>query len=1141
MKHTQFCLVLIFMVQLLMAQKPELRFPLHTSKGFSSLEFSADGKKILAATDTDVRIWDLASGLMVQSAILGKGVIGAEYIPMHSGIIIHYTKAVYDLLFHWDGKSKEIKKEGNEGWFGFSASGKRGYFRLYSGLRTWDQQMSSFSNLNIDIEYNSLYPSPIDDNEIFMIENNYQNATGSTDSAQITLLTVEPANRAPVTKARGIIKEIFWVKNKQEALVQIETKVGNQAIQTFQLLNYTNGQWGQKIAAIETAEISTVHISAEGSKAYILTGEWQQFLLDFNQKQTIQQISPAPASKPDFEIPASFWEKAFQYTHDGQLLGILPVSRKKAAVWNLWTRKKLWDLNFRIEEKEGFFDPSEQLTFSPDGQRLLHGDKNGQIHLLDSWTGALVQEFTSGTMHQISNLGFGEDNQLDLLTADTATWQFDLNTLTFAKLSRSEVFHTPLKQLKSLYYNPEETFSKDSSWYADWRNDPEIPNPTGLIIKENSSAKVIDIPEANASSMTTAASFSPDNSLVIMGTQDNIIRVARTADGAIQHTFHGHQADILALAISKDNRVAASVSKDQSEIKLWDLKKGVELASVFLFGQQDYAIISPNGIFDASPGTMRDLYFVVGDEIIDLEQLKELYWVPNLLKKLLAGKSPREIRDVKDNALDEFYPLTTAQIDKDQLLINIEKRKGGLGPLHLYINGTLVNKNLNRRQENQLEIPLERYAKHFYTQRPNSISLQSFNKREWMKSRPIKLPPYTPSFPIERDHKLAHLYAIVVGTSEYEGEALDLSYAGKDAVSIHKALTIAGKELFKDRTDIRLLTTDAAPDADLPTKTNIQKAIEEITAKAEPIDLVLIYFAGHGKAIEEKNNKSQFFYLTQSMRSFRQLENPQARNLDAISQEELTDWLSEMAAKKRVLILDACNSGELVNSLVKDRDFTESQLVALDKMKDRTGMYILAGSAADRESFEASPFGQGLLTFSLLQGMKELAIKDPNDEVDILQLLIHAENQVPQLAKTLGVIQKPRMYNQDGLSSFPIGIVKDPATIPVAEVKPVLIQPLLLKEGELEDPLALMPKLEEHIRKVIRRGSNHSFQNIRHSAGGYSIRGTYTVKGSEVIVKGYLSKGGKRIEGSDFQVEGKKNELAGVMTLVFEQAERFIQ
>lgn len=581
-------------------------------------------------------------------------------------------------------------------------------------------------------------------------------------------------------------------------------------------------------------------------------------------------------------------------------------------------------------------------------------------------------------------------------------------------------------------------------------------------------------------------------------------------------------------------------TKDKTSISLLQKGDGKEVAKLLFFGNREWVVATPSGLFDGSDAGKNALHFANGLEIIPLESYEARYWVPGLLGKLLSGLSAKEIRDVSALNLDELYPMIKAKIEHDHLIIDIQERSGGLGELNLYINGNMVNRNINRTKKRHLEIPLQSYSKHFYTQRPNTINIQAFNEGEWMKSRPVELPPYTPSFPIRRDHKLAHFYGIVVGTSDYDGDQLDLAYAGKDAVSMHQALSIAAKELFQDRIDIRLFTTDDVTKAGEPNKTTIKKALDEITTQAEPIDLVLVYFAGHGKVQADASDKPRFYYLTQSMNSFGQLEDPQARRLDAISQEELTDWLSEIGAKKKVMVLDACNSGQLVDALVQDRAFSESQLMALDRMKDRTGMYILAGSAADRKSYEATPFGQGLLTYSLLQGMQEISARDQNKEVDILQLLTHAENQVPTLANSVGVTQNPKMYNQQGLSSFPIGIVKDPAAIPVSAVKPLLIQPLFINQGGLEDPLDLVTEMEALCRELTRKENFFTFQSIRQSKQGYAIRGIYSLEADKVIVNGYLSKGGKRMERSDFQVQGVKQDLRTLVNLIFQEVELLI-
>jgi len=75
------------------------------------------------------------------------------------------------------------------------------------------------------------------------------------------------------------------------------------------------------------------------------------------------------------------------------------------------------------------------------------------------------------------------------------------------------------------------------------------------------------------------------------------------------------------------------------------------------------------------------------------------------------------------------------------------------------------------------------------------------------------------------------------------------------------------------------------------------------------------------------------------------------------------------------MILDACASGRVVEDLLAERNVSPEQIRALDRMKDRTGMFVLAGSAADKVTYEAGQFGQGLLTYSLLLGMRGAVLK----------------------------------------------------------------------------------------------------------------------------------------------------------------------
>ena len=84
-------------------------------------------------------------------------------------------------------------------------------------------------------------------------------------------------------------------------------------------------------------------------------------------------------------------------------------------------------------------------------------------------------------------------------------------------------------------------------------------------------------------------------------------------------------------------------------------------------------------------------------------------------------------------------------------------------------------------------------------------------------------------------------------------------------------------------------------------------------------------------------------------------------------------------------------------------------------MKDRLGLWILAGCAADAVSYESSRYGEGVLTYSLLQGMKldwqkvlrRDALSELPEYLDISMLFNYAANEVPKLAEGIGGIQRP--------------------------------------------------------------------------------------------------------------------------------------
>ena len=226
-----------------------------------------------------------------------------------------------------------------------------------------------------------------------------------------------------------------------------------------------------------------------------------------------------------------------------------------------------------------------------------------------------------------------------------------------------------------------------------------------------------------------------------------------------------------------------------------------------------------------------------------------------------------------------------------------------------------------------------------------------------------------------------------MGTSTFSGPDLpDLMFPAKDAESFATGIRLGAERLYgKDKVWIRVLTTnfkagDPKIGGGLPTKQNIRAAFDEVHKMARPEDTLVVYLSGHGAM--SSTDRDLYYYLTMDARTFDIERDPALNNVSTVSSQELLEWLREPVKTmplKQVVILDTCAAGGASNDLVKlaeRRDISPDQRRAIELLKDATGTFILMGSAADSVSYEASRYGEGLLTYALLQGMRGESLDD---------------------------------------------------------------------------------------------------------------------------------------------------------------------
>ncbi|MEO6037688.1 MAG: caspase family protein, partial [Saprospiraceae bacterium] len=529
-----------------------------------------------------------------------------------------------------------------------------------------------------------------------------------------------------------------------------------------------------------------------------------------------------------------------------------------------------------MQSFKGHFYYVNSVAFSPDGKYVLTGSSDTTARLWDL-KGKEIHVF-KGHTKEIMSVAFSPACPDDPIGGKyILTGSFD-NTAKLWDLNGHEIqsFIGHTNYVSSVAFSPDGKYILTSS----------MDNTAKLWDLKGTEIKTFKV---NGIYFGTVA-FSPDGKYILAGFSDTEEKVKLwDLKGREVQSFVGHVNFINSVAFSSNGKYVLTGSDDNTT-KIWNKDTGKELATLLSVDSIDWVVTTPSGLFDASPGAMKLMYYVQGLEVIELEQLKERYYEPGLLAKI-TGFDKSELRNVAAFDKVALYPEIKAVITKDQLHIALTERTGGLGKLSLFINNKEVKEDINPQRLKALNIDLITFAKYYRADTDNTIGLRAYNKEGWLKSQAYELPYRLTTLPGNKT--IPHLYAIVVGTANYAGDRLDLRFPDLDADAMAKAFQSTGSALFGiDHTSVRMLCT--AGSGDVSSKTNIQKAFTDLAAKATPDDILVVYFSGHGLAYGDAE-KAQFYYLTKDIGN-EDLSDPVVRNSYTISSDEFTKWLTAIPA-----------------------------------------------------------------------------------------------------------------------------------------------------------------------------------------------------------------------------------------------------
>jgi hypothetical protein len=424
---------------------------------------------------------------------------------------------------------------------------------------------------------------------------------------------------------------------------------------------------------------------------------------------------------------------------------------------------------------------------------------------------------------------------------------------------------------------------------------------------------------------------------------------------------------------------------------------GTELASLFALGQQDWLVITPEGLFDGSPAAWSQILWRFSQNLFDVAPVELFfneYYHPGLLADLYRGKRPappknlfqrdRRQPTLKLNVSQE--PGTGAVNRNVAVKIEVGPAPAGAQDVRLFRNGALVKAWRGDVLKGQGRVTLE--AQVPIVAGTNRFTAYAFN-RDNVKS-------VDATAIVNGDDRLQQpgtLYILAIAINKYANPQFDLKFAVADATEFAGEMQRQEARLKNyARTEIISLHDTQA------TKPNIMRALADLAGRVKPEDAVVVYYAGHGTA-----QQNQFYLIPHDLGYQGPRNSINATGLatvltHSVSDRELERAFETIDAGKLLLVIDACNSGQALEAEEKRRGPMNSK--GLAQLAYEKGIYILTAAQSYQAALEPSDLKHGLLTYALVEeGLKkEAADIEPRDGTLLVrEWFSYVMKRVPQL------------------------------------------------------------------------------------------------------------------------------------------------
>ena len=470
--------------------------------------------------------------------------------------------------------------------------------------------------------------------------------------------------------------------------------------------------------------------------------------------------------------------------------------------------------------------------------------------------------------------------------------------------------------------------------------------------------------------------------------------------------------DIHSVAISADGVLGISGS-DDATVRIWNLQEKKEIVRMVGFRDGEWAVMTPDGRFDASPSGMKALYYVQGRDVLPLESFFDKFFTPGLLAKVISGTLPPlrgdQIDFSKPIKLPPLVKIVSPQTgdifhtNQIQLKVEVSDQGGGIDEIRVSQNNKVIK--VERKEAQPLAAtriyPIKLVADE------NTIRVTGFNN-DWTESIPAVI-----VVNLEATQPISDMYIIAVGIDNYNNARYQLQYARADADAFVQAIERKGGGRFKTILKTILYDNDAV-------KEKILQAFQDVAQQASEEDVFVFYYSGHGVMSEATDSIPEDFFLVLQDIEKQYGANELLRER-GISARALKDLCFKIKAQKQLIVIDACHTGGLIETFALKGASEEKAIYELAR---NAGIHVLAASNEEQTAKEISSIQHGVFTYSLLEGLNchpGLVVRD--GLVWISDLEKFAEKRVEEITRIYSATtQRPMCWTFK--NDFPVAVCR---------------------------------------------------------------------------------------------------------------------